>query len=82
MIYYIQEQIREKDDIRRYLRVLKEVAAVNCEHIEERNKGAVLVLLRNLRKLLEEKRDSKFIFVWQWLLDIMKSNETAKKKVI
>lgn len=82
LINFINEQIREKDDIRRFLRVLKEIAGVNCEHVEERSRGALAVFIKNLKKLLEEKRDSKFLFVWQWFLDIMKSNEAFKKKVI
>ena len=74
VINYIAVQIIEKGDIRKYMKVLKEIAAVNCEHIEDRNRGAVNVFHRNLKKLLEEKRDSTFLYVWQWFLDMMKSN--------
>lgn len=82
LLNYVSEQIREKGDIRKHMKVLKEIAAVDCDQIEERNRGAVNVFIRNLKKLLEEKRDSTFVYVWQWFLDMMKSNEVFKKKVI
>lgn len=82
LINYISEQIKEKGDIRKHMKVLKEIAAVNCEQFDERNKYAVNVFVKTLKKLLEEKRDSTFLFVWQWFLEMMKSNEVFKTKVI
>ena len=64
------------------MKVLKEILFVDHdEHASERNKVAVIIFHKFLKKLQEEKKDYAFLYAWQWFLSITKNNRYFRTMV-
>lgn len=81
LINYLLESLsREKpEELRKYLRVLKELLLIDDQNTQERIRMGIIIFQKLLKKFSEDRVETSCDYVWQWMLKIGKKNKLFRE---